>query len=255
MMPPRDNRICLVTALADSSGELLEKAEKNWRALQDRFADIAVHVTNNTHSDWRKFLEERRIPTAEARPDWDHIGLHRRRSISVGLGNSTCHWFFYADPDHILRWVERKPIELDYVLEQVRQCDFLVVGRSHSSFEAAPNRLKKTEAIVNNVYKLITGNEWDMMIAARGLSREAAELIVTESKVDTLGNDVAWPLLIERRGLSLGYTQADGLTYETNTVYAEDVPDNLDGDAAAWMLRVYTANQHIEAMRPFLSEE
>ena len=41
--------ICLVTALNDSTGELLEKAEKNWSALEQRFKHIAVHLTDSTN--------------------------------------------------------------------------------------------------------------------------------------------------------------------------------------------------------------
>lgn len=160
--PTHDDRICLVTSLADPPGELLEKAERIWPVLQVRFADIAVHVTDNTHDDWRQFLRRREVPTAQASPDWDHIGLHRRRSIQVGLENSACRNLFYADPDHILRWAEHQPADLDRVLDQIQRWDCLVVERSDSSFNEAPDRLKKTEAIVNTVYKLITGNGWDM---------------------------------------------------------------------------------------------
>ena len=116
-------------------------------------------------------------------------------------------------------------------------------------------RLQATESIVNRIYVLMTGREWDLMMAARGLSRPAAELIVRQSTVDTLGNDVAWPLLVEQSGLTLGYVQADGLIYETNTVYARNVQDTLDDDPEAWMLRIYAANQQVDAMRPFLKRE
>jgi hypothetical protein len=243
---------CLVTALCDAPGELLPKAEKLWGALEHRFSAIAVHITHDTHRDWRRFLSERGTPIVESRQGWDVIGLHRRRSLELGLSHSTDDRFFYADPDHILRWVERNPAELDAVLGQADPYDCLVIGRSPAAFAATPERLRATETIVNRIYTLITGRDWDLMIAARGLSRRAAELIVRECEVDTLGNDVAWPLLVERDGLTLGYAQADGLTYETNTVYAANATDVLDHDPRAWMLRVYAANQHVDAMRPFL---
>ena len=99
---------------------------------------------------------------------------------------------------------------------------------------------------------MLTGHPWDLMMAARGLTRRGAELIVGQSTEDTIGNDVAWPLQIEQHGMSLGYTQADGLTYETNRDYAENTVDSLDQDPSAWMLRVYAANQQVNAMRPFL---
>ena len=244
--------LCLVTALRDADGELLAKAKQNWRALEHRFGAITVHVTTDTHPDWIAFLDRRNISTAYAEPGWDRIGLHRRRCLELGLTHTSCEQFFYADPDHILRWVERQPEELDRVLSQIGVQDCLVVGRSDASFEAAPERLRATEVVVNRIFELITGNDWDVMMAARGFTRQAASLIVAESTENTLGNDVAWPLLLRQRGLTLGFIAATGLSYETNTVYARNVLDTLDRDPSAWMLRVYTANQHIDAMRPFL---
>ncbi len=244
--------ICLVTALCDPPGELLQKAERNWPALQRRFSRVAVHLTDDTHADWHRFLSEQGVPTAQARRGWDFIGLHRRRSLELGLRHFACERFFYADPDHVLRWVERYPDELDSVLRDAH-CDCTVIGRSDAGFNRTPARLKATEAIVNHIYRLITGHPWDLLMAARVLSRRAAELIVAQSKVDTLGNDVAWPLLAAQNGLTLDYVQADGLTYETNTVYAHDGNDMLDDDPRSWMLRVYAANQQVDAMRPFLN--
>lgn len=50
---------------------------------------------------------------------------------------------------------------------------------------------------------------------------------------DTIGNDMAWPLHIEQAGMSLGYVEADGLTYETNGVYSQKTKDAEDQDPAA----------------------
>jgi hypothetical protein len=248
------NNICLVTALCDPPGELLAKAERNWKALERRFSNMAVHLTDDTHVDWQRFLVGRGVPTAHSKQGFDFIGLHRRRSLELGLRHFTDTHFFYADPDHVLRWVERGPDDLDAILTQVANWDCLVIGRSNAGFDAAPARFRMTEAIVNHIYRLITGNTWDLMMAARALSRRASELIVRESKVDTLGNDVAWPLLLARNGMTVGYAQAAGLIYETNTVYAQDIDDSLDDDPRSWMVRVYAAQQHADAMKPFLDD-
>jgi hypothetical protein len=244
--------VCLATALRDAPGELLPKAAQLWPELQGRFAGIAMHVTSDTCDEWRSFLRARQVPFVESPPAWDHIGLHRRRSLALGLERSSVGRFLYADPDHILRWVERQPAELDRVVEVLHRWDGLIIGRSEAAFRAAPARLRRTESVINHIYRLMTGNDWDLMMAARGFSRRAAEIVVATSTCDTLGNDVEWPLLMERAGLNLGYVAADGLTYETNPVYASGIADALDDDPAAWMLRVYAARQHVEAMRRFL---
>jgi hypothetical protein len=253
--PRPSGGVCLATALCDPDAELLSKASRLWPALSSRFDAFAIHVTTNNHPDWTAFLKDRGIPTRAAPPAWDQIGLHRRRSLAIALDHHPHQRILYIDPDHVLRWVERKPEELDTMLELVGCWDCLIVGRSPRAFQLAPDRLRKTEAIVNRIYALMTGREWDIMMAARGFSRDAAALIVSTSTENTIGNDTAWPLAIERAGLSMGYLEADGLIYETNAVYANDLVDVEDGDPEAWMLRVYTANQHIDAMRPFLKPD
>lgn len=245
--------VCLATALCDPDAELLGKAQALWPDLQARFDAIAIHVTHDTHEDWRTFLAEQGVPTREAAPAWDHIGLHRRRSLAIALDHFEHQRLLYIDPDHILRWVERLPDELDQTLNLIGRWDCLVIGRSPESFGQAPARLRETEVAVNRVYALMTGRAWDLMMAARGFSRRAAALIVRGSREDTIGNDMAWPLQIEQARMTLGYLEADGLTYETNHVYANAADDAEDADPAAWMLRIYAANQQIDAIRPYLN--
>lgn len=246
--------ICLATALSDPDAELLPKARKLWPTLERLFSCLAIHVTSNTHPDWLAFLAERQVPTRLSDQNWDHIGLHRRRALEIALDEFPTNQVLYVDPDHIMRWLERNPTELETMLTLVGAWDCLIVGRSPAAFAAAPARLRATEVLVNQVYALMTGRTWDLMMAARGFSRAAAELIVRECRENTIGNDVAWPLMTEQAGMSLGYVEADGLTYETNTVYATNSRDAEDADPRAWMLRVYTANQHIDAMRPYLAQ-
>lgn len=169
-----------------------------------------------------------------------------------GLRHFDSNNFLYSDPDHIFRWVERNPDDLDRVLGKFSAQDCLVVGRTRQGLAAAPDRLRQTKEIVNHIFSLLTDDSWDLMMAVRCLSRSAAEYLVSNCNVNTLGNDVAWPLLLRKHGFKLDYEEADGLRYETNDVYVNDVEDVLSDDPAAWMLRVYAANQHMDAMRPYL---
>ncbi len=89
-------------------------------------------------------------------------------------------------------------------------------------------------------------------MAARGLSRAAVRLIVNESKVNTIGNDVDWPLLCRKNGLALDYLEAEGLTYRTDFDYAHDREDSQDQLPEAWALRMRLAYQHVAAMQPYM---
>ncbi|MEM7017533.1 MAG: hypothetical protein AAF512_09385 [Pseudomonadota bacterium] len=246
------SHLCLATTIADQPKELLEKGQRLWPALKQRFDAIVVHATASTHHDWMMFFEQENIPVATMPADWDAIGLHRRRALALALQHTDCSHVMYADLDHVLRWVERYPEDLDQTLAKIDDWDCLVMGKSQEAFAGLPRRLDETEATMNHIYYLMTGHQWDLAMAARGFSRAATQLVVEKSKENTLGNDVAWPLLCETNGLKVGYTEANGLRYETNTVYATETEDVEDNDPEAWMLRVKIESQQVDAMRPFL---
>ena len=85
----------------------------------------------------------------------------------------------------------------------------------------------------------------------RQLSHDAANEIVRNSRIDTLANDVEWPLLAERAGFALGYAEADGLFYRTMEDFGGPA-DHGDDDPLQWIRRIEFAAQHVAVMRGFL---
>jgi hypothetical protein len=158
----------------------------------------------------------------------------------------------YLDLDHALRWLENDADELDAAVQRIQRYDCTVIGRGPRSMAKLPRRLALTEGVVNEIFRLVSGRSWDVMMAARGLSRRAAEAIVEGCNVDTIGNDCAWPLFCQSRGFTLDYLEANGLTYRTNPDYAADAEDRQDDDPMAWALRVNLAAQHVEAIIPYM---
>src|SRR3712207_447791 len=173
----------------------------------------------------------------------------------MALTHASSSRIVYMDFDHLLRWIENDASELDRVLEVTTEYDCAVIGRGLRSLATLPERLGSTEAIINHVYHLMTGHPWDVMMAARSFSRRAAEEIVDGCGVDSIGNDVAWPLFCGARGLSVGYVEAEGLTYRTNVDYALNLVDTRDGDPREWAERVLVAAQEIEAMLPYMEQQ
>jgi len=137
------------------------------------------------------------------------------------------------------------------VLAAQPEADMLVVGRSPAALAHEPQRLQQSERLVNHVHALLTGENWDLMFAVRRLSPVAAGLIVQEGRVDTLANDVEWPLLVRQRGLRLGYAESDALFYRTIEEFGDD-EDSGDQDPLQWIRRLEFAAQHATAMRPYL---
>jgi hypothetical protein len=246
----------LATTLGDREGVLASKIEEILPpGVVRRFDFVAVQATTTTHPRNLSQLHEGGVVLATAEPDTNRIGRHRREALRMALAHGSSSRIVYMDFDHLLRWIENDASELDCVLKATAEYDCAVIGRGPRSIAALPERLVSTEAIVNHVYRLMTSRPWDVMMAARSFSRRAAEAIVDGCSVDSIGNDVAWPLFCEARGLSVGYVEAEGLTYRTNVDYASDLVDARDGDPREWAARVLLTAQHIEAMLPYMEKQ
>lgn len=250
-----DVPVALASTVADREGHLYEKFLSLSPLVSDRFSGVAIVATETTAPSLLKLFDDLDVPVIRRSGDGDPIGRHRREAVGLALDSfAGAQHIMYCDLDHLLRWIENDPGELAGVLRRAGTVECLVIGRGPKSWEALPRRLAETEAIVNEIYGLITGRRWDLMMAARLLSRGAAEIIRQHSKVDTVGNDVDWPLLCESRGLSLDHVEAEGLTYKTDADYARDLEDKLDGDPRAWSERMRYSWHMVEAMAPYICD-
>lgn len=239
----------LATSIADPEGHLTEKLTIILPALLERFEGISAQVTVSTDSEIVRLLMDHGVVIDQFPEDFDSIGRHRRRALELALGLATSKdRIFYLDADHLLRWYEQNRDELDAVLAACGQHDCSVIGRGPQSWSALPRRLKETEGVVNHLFFLLTGHEWDLMMAARCFSHHAASVIVDTSIENTAANDVDWPLLCLSQGFTTQYLTAEGLVYRTNQAYASDEDDNGDLDVCAWAQRVKLAHDASLAM-------
>lgn len=246
------NAHTLAATIGDREGVLAPKLERLVPDVVRIFDGVAVKGTTVTNPRVISLLDTAHVAVEVSEPNTNLIGCHRRESVRMALDLTDSPRVVYMDLDHCLRWIESDVAELERVLEEAEAFECTVIGRGPRSFAALPERLASTESIVNRVYELMTGRGWDLMMAARSLSRDAARSIAEGCHVDTIGNDVAWPLHCEAQGLSVGYIEAEGLTYRTNVDYAHDLADGRDGDPRAWATRVLLAAQHVEAMLPYM---
>ena len=247
-------RPILATTVADRKGRLIAKAHALAPAVSELFGGVSAFATTETHPELIRVLHSISAGVERADSDSDLIGRHRRRALGGALSLGMESHILYIDLDHLLRWIENDRQELLATLQLIPNWGCLVIGRSPASQRALPRRLAETESIVNRIYYLSTGRSWDLMMSARGFSFAAARDVVEHSTVDTIGNDVAWPLLCDSLRYAVGYAEADGLTYRTNADYAADSDDMQDHEPLAWAARVTIAYQHVQAMLPYLSE-
>jgi hypothetical protein len=240
----------LALALHDPDGRTVPALERLGEALCDRFASMAINATRDTHRSVLEAFSALMPATVLTHPaDEQMIGVYRRDAVESALAHDTPQ-ILYSDADHILRWIEARPDELDAVLRQ--RSDFLVVGRSPAAMLASPQRLRATESVINHIYSLMRpGRRWDLMFAVRLMSRAAAEIVVRRCRESTVANDVEWPLVAEEHGFDLSYFPADGLSYRTIHDF-DQRSDGHDANPCEWIRRVEIAADHAAALRRFL---
>lgn len=239
--------IVFTATVHDPVGRLAAATRRLAGPLRQVFPDIALNVSDATTPEVMAALAELGADIMTHAAGEAIIGKARRDAVGMAAGRPA----LYADFDHMLRWVEFDPADLSRVLAEQPEADMLVVGRSPEALAREPQRLRESERLVNHIHALLTGEHWDLMFAIRRLSPEAARLIGQASRVDTLANDVEWPLLVREAGLHLGYAESDALFYRTVEEFG-DAEDSGDHDPLQWIRRLEFAALHATAMRPYL---
>jgi len=253
--------VALALVLHDPIGRLIPQLDRTWPGLAAHFDAIAVQTSAQTTAPLLQRLTDHGVRLGRESVDAAaNIGRVRRHAVALALQLDR-PFVLYCDFDRILHWAEHHPRELIDVAARVQQYDFTVLGRTPRAFGTHPRLQRDTEAIINHVFERVSGRPWDMGAGARGLSRRAAQAIVANSVDDTLGNDVSWPLQLQRMGdFTLGYLETEGLEFETADRFPDEVAaagglpdwiDQLDDDPAHWAMRLDLARVEVMAMIPF----
>jgi hypothetical protein len=238
--------IILAATHHDPDGRMLAQTARVLPALARHFTAVAVFLTAQTVEETDDLLAglgvtvERGYATMPV--GHGHLGLWRRAALASAVAIwPDAEGYLFCDLDRALHWAEHHPAELGPALAAARGYDCTVYGRTARAFASHPRAQRETEAIANHGFALASGLAWDVMTAARGLSRAAAELIVSRCTDDTVGSDCSWPLLCRQAGLTLGYLETEGMEFETLDRYEEELAPL--GGREAWLAR-FDADPH-----------
>jgi hypothetical protein len=254
--------VALAVIQYDPQGLLFDQTARVLPQLQEVFTDIAVYANVATAPHLLDDLRQRNVHVrAEAVEEgFSVIGKFRRAAVNLAL-QGPCPFIIYCDFDRILHWMEFYPAELRAVTQQITHYDFTILGRTPRAFATHPRIQRDTEAIINHVFERVSDRTWDTGTGARGLSRRAAEAIVTGCLDDQISNDVTWPLCLEQRGgFMLGYLETEGLEFETPDRFPAEVAraggvaqwsEQLDDDPQHWAARLELARIEVAAMLPY----
>jgi hypothetical protein len=241
------------TIIHDTEGKLVEPIRAAAPALRRMFYDFAASLTEATDPRVATALAEALGARVASHPTGEAIiGLARRNAVALALEGDADR-VLYSDMDHVLRWIDADAAEMGKVLTGQPEAQFLIIGRTPEAMAAVPQRLRDTETPVNRAYELLTGRPADLLFAVRRMDRAAASDIVAHSRIDSIANDVEWPLLAEQLGHRVSYAAAHGLMYRTIDEYGA-AADSYDHDPLQWIRRIEMAGDMARAMRPYLKQ-
>jgi hypothetical protein len=242
----------------DPQALLYAQTQRMLPLLTDLYSHISVVITSATAASSQEQLRAAGVYVFDRGRDlpdsgMSYLGMWRRKSVEVSLRQAPdATHIHFCDFDRILHWAEYYPDELRTVLQAITQYDFTVLGRTPRAFDSHPRVQCDTERIINHVFSLASGLDWDVTAASRGFSRRAAELLVADCDDDTIGNDCSWPLFFQRYDdIQMGHLLTEGLEFETLDRFtpeelaavggAEGWLARFDGDPQRWVERLHTA--------------
>jgi hypothetical protein len=192
------------------------------------------------------------------------LGRARRAAVRLALGQRAAYILMF-DGDRLLHWASTYPDEMEQVVADIPRYDFTVLGRTPRAIATHPDSQADTEQLVNRLFAGITRQAWDVMAAARGLSRRAATTILEGCPDEGISVDVTWPLFLQKvGGFTQGYIPIEGLEFETPDRYAPEIiaaggidawMARVDADPRRWAHRLNLALLHTEAMIPYASAD
>lgn len=261
-------RVVLAVTYHDPEDRLYEQMARVLPSLAAMFDGLAVRASHTVSDRSLTLFGAVRATVQRSAPDravgLSEVGADRRACVALAL-EMEAEYVLYCDCDRALHWAEQYPDELRAVARHITAYDCTVLGRTRRAFEAHPRMQRETEAIINHVFAAVSGQEWDVTAAARGLSRRAAQALLDGCPDQTIGTDASWPLFLQRAAsFSLAYLATEGLEYETADRYGDAIAAaggrqswmaRLDADPRRWAHRLELARIEVEAMLPYRTAE
>jgi hypothetical protein len=251
--------VALVATVHDPENRLYTLTATGLLELRAVYRSISVICSAATHYSMVSLLAKNGVMVRkEARRPGGHKGLGRvrRDALQAGLA-AGCSHLHLCDFDRALHWVVHYPEELNAAVGDISSVDFLMMGRTVRAWETHPPVQKVTEAVTNLVFAKIYGEEVDVAGGSRGLSREAARLLLLHSREETVGVDGEWPIILKRfPELKIGYRAYEGLEFEGADEREEEIArsggleawqEKVLDSPEAWLLRIEVSRDTVAA--------
>ncbi len=252
------SEIALISTLHDSVGWSIEPIKDLSPLLSELFDQRLVVVTKATipavvevlvASGWTLVAPKSSVGV-------EYISDSRRRVLRASL-DAGSDFMHLVDMDRVLHWARNFPSELRDVVGTIPEHSFLIIGRTKRALETHPRNQIDTEALANRVFSLIYGRDVDITAASRGISRDAAEVILKYSRGRFFDTDSEWPtILLCASDIEIGYLEVEGLEWETRLKRQKmtlpngrllDVKEYYETNPESWVYRTMLAHRIAEA--------
>ncbi len=243
----------LVCTTYDPTGRVLALATPDRMALlRATFEQVVVVCGLPTSSNAESLLGAFGVEVR--RRDCQRLGLYR---AAVQAGIERADHFMYVDFDRVLHWSASYPDELRAMAAILKGADFTLLGRTPRAFNTHPACQRLTEGPVNALAQYLFPKHppIDLFGASWGLSRAAANILISAKLDDDSSFYAAWPALLWRASVASDYVATEGLEWETPDFFAHDVERmGLTGwlatfeSAEQWQQRVTMAAEWVRVL-------
>jgi hypothetical protein len=241
-----------LAATFDPRGEIA-RLQRLYSQIQSLYSSIIISLPPTAKPEEIEQLKN--LPNAKVfvNPDWSQ-GRYKALKAAYETGADYIH---YCDMDRLIRWVETRPEEWQHTVERLQGVDCLIIGRTEAAWATHPQVMIQVEKVINLVFSYLLGGEFDIGSGSKGFSRQAAEIILANSRPErAIGTDAEWVVLLHRSGFHLDSVLVDGLDWEIPDQYQDHAADEVrqqqmaasyDTNVQNWKYRVGATVEVVEA--------
>ncbi|WP_391118106.1 hypothetical protein [Psychrobacillus sp. L3] len=199
----------LITVTHDPMGKNIKLFKELQRNFEKIYAELFITISDESSDELINEVRKSKfkykiIPKNGA-------AYARREALKFGTSRNSEH-FHYCDLDRLLTWGKNYITELEEVVEDIPNHDYLIIGRTERAMNTHPIEWIETEKITNRIFSLELGKAADVTAGSCAFSKVCADFINQYSKEEM--TDAEWAMIAYRIAKrQVDYCAVEGLEY------------------------------------------
>ena len=211
--------IILASTFHDSNSSLTYLITKNSDFIISLFQKTIIVVTSTTDKNTITLLKNKNFSVKVGKES----RVYNYKKLFEEAIRSNEDYLFYCDFDRLLHWAEFYPKELEKVVTEKKNYDFLLIGRNHRAMETHPMTQQITENMVNEAGSrlLKLNKKIDFISSVWMMKKEIAKHILKNASDNEYALYGEWTLLGWKKAKNPSYIEVEGLEWETPDKYRD----------------------------------